>query len=299
MGHDACATVESPQEVDVTQTRCQISRWPCDDEDAAQAFDTLIEEVPIALVYNGISHAVMLATPADIEDFAIGFSLSEGIIGSMGEVRDIEVLPRDEGIEVQLTIATKRMAALTQRRRALAGRTGCGLCGIESLAQLARSIPRVAEGGWLSTAVLDATLDDLFTRQTLHRITGAAHAATFVQWSGTRSIVREDVGRHNALDKVIGAMAQDRIDAAEGFALITSRASYEMVLKCATSGIRLLAALSAPTALAQRTAEAAGITLVGFASRSRRTVYAHSERVHSPRSGPDGILDASISCNNC
>jgi FdhD protein len=241
--------------------------------------DHLIEETPIALVYNGISHAVMLATPSQIEDFAIGFSLTEGIVGSIGEVREIDVVSRHEGIEVQMVIATARMEALKQRRRSLAGRTGCGLCGIESLAQLARPVQPVESGGWLSPAGLDAATAALHAQQQLHRRTSAAHAAAFVRWSGALVEVREDVGRHNALDKLVGAMASAKIDSAEGFALITSRASYEMVQKTATFGIRLLAAMSAPTAMAVRTADAAGLTLIGFAGRPRMKVYAHQQRL--------------------
>jgi FdhD protein len=271
------AAVSARSNVDTIRLTEDASQWRGGHGGAT--VDHLIEETPIALVYNGISHAVMLATPSQIEDFAIGFSLTEGIVGSIGEVREIDVVSRHEGIEVQMVIATARMEALKQRRRSLAGRTGCGLCGVESLAQLARPVQSVESGGWLSPAGLDAATAALHAQQHLHRRTSAAHAAAFVRWSGALVEVREDVGRHNALDKLVGAMASTKIDSAEGFALITSRASYEMVQKTATFGIRLLAAMSAPTAMAVRTADAAGLTLIGFAGRPRMKVYAHQQRL--------------------
>ena len=267
---------------DGTQSSCGVTQWRPDSQELLD--DNVIEEMPIALVYNGISHAVMLASPADIEDFAVGFSLTEGVVRCAGEVHDIEVVSCGIGSEVQLTIASQRMAALKERRRLLAGRTGCGLCGLENLQQLVRPVPTVPHGGVLSAPVLDAAIVHLVAHQALHRSTGAAHAAAFVRWSGEMLLLREDVGRHNALDKLIGAIARSKFDRGEGFALVTSRASYEMVHKTAVAGIRLLAAISAPTAMAVRTATQAGMTLVGFAGRSRRLVYAHPQRVRPARS---------------
>jgi len=265
-----------------TRSACSVSQWLPQSQEPID--DDVIEEVPIALVYNGISHAVMLASPADIEDFAIGFSLTEGIVQCADEVRDIEVESCGIGIEARMSIAPQRMAALKEQRRALAGRTGCGLCGLESLQQMVRPVPAVAAGGCLSAPVLDSAVAQLASRQTLHLATGAAHAAAFVRWSGEVLVLREDVGRHNALDKLIGAMARAGVDSDAGFALVTSRASYEMVHKTAMAGIRLLAAISAPTAMAARIAAQAGMTLVGFAGRTRRLVYAHSGRVQpAPR----------------
>ena len=194
----------------------------------------------------------MLATPCELEDFAVGFSLAEGIVGSASEVYDVEEFKQVNGIELRLTIASSRLAALKTRRRTLAGRTGCGLCGIEALAQLAPIPRRVVPSGHLRSSSLNAALQDLADGQTLHRRTGAAHAAVFASWDGELRLLREDVGRHNALDKLVGALALRRLEAAAGFVLVTSRASYEMVQKTAAAGIGLLAALSAPTAMAVR-----------------------------------------------
>lgn len=257
---------------------CAVTRGEARDASRCDS-DSVIEEVPVSLVYNGIAHAVMLATPCDLEDFAIGFSLAEAIVDSASEVYDVEVGEQVNGIEVRLTIASSRVAALKTRRRALAGRTGCGLCGIEALAQLAPVPRRVAAAGHLRASALDTVVRDFAARQSLHRRTGAAHAAVFATWEGELRLLREDVGRHNALDKLVGAMTLRRFDASAGFVLISSRASYEMVHKTASAGIGLLAALSAPTAMAVRTAERAGVTLVGFAGRQERVLYAHPERM--------------------
>lgn len=241
--------------------------------------DVLIEEVPIALVYNGISHAVMLASPLDLEDFALGFSLSEGIVGKAGEVYAVDAVPAAAGIEVRLDIASSRMAALKERRRALAGRTGCGLCGVESLRQLARAPGRVAAGGSAAWPAIGRAIAGMAERQIVHRATGAAHAAAWADWNGEVALVREDVGRHNALDKLVGALARQRIDTALGFVAVTSRASHEMVQKAASAGVRLLAAVSAPTAMAVDTARDAGLTLIGFAGRADPVVYTHPGRL--------------------
>ncbi|HXJ52718.1 MAG TPA: formate dehydrogenase accessory sulfurtransferase FdhD [Burkholderiales bacterium] len=232
-------------------------------------------EVPVALVYNGVSHAVMLATPRDIEDFALGFSLSEGILRDPGELYSIEVERLEAGIEAQLSIAAERMMELKARRRSLAGRTGCGLCGAESLAHAARTPGRILPGGGAASAsAIHRAMDELAAEQVLHRETGATHAAGWADWEGRLLLAREDVGRHNALDKLIGAMAQRQLSSADGFAVITSRASSEMVQKAASFGIPLLAAMSAPTDLAVRLAADCGLTLIGFVRGSSHTVYA-------------------------
>jgi len=232
-------------------------------------------EVPVALVYNGVSHAVMLATPRDIEDFALGFSLSEGILRDPGELYSIEVERLEAGIEAQLSIAAERMMELKARRRSLAGRTGCGLCGAESLAHAARTPGRILPGGGAASAsAIHRAMDQLAAEQVLHRETGATHAAGWADWEGRLLLAREDVGRHNALDKLIGAMAQRQLSSADGFAVITSRASSEMVQKAASFGIPLLAAMSAPTDLAVRLAADCGLTLIGFVRGSSHTVYA-------------------------
>jgi formate dehydrogenase accessory protein FdhD len=243
------------------------------------SLESLIEEVPVALVYNGISHAVMLATPGDLEDFALGFSLSEGILHDPSQLYDIEIAEAAHGIEVRLDVATERFHALKARRRTLAGRTGCGLCGVESLEAVVRHPPPLAQRAPLSIASIHRALAALAAHQPLHHATGAAHAAAWADNAGTLVTVREDVGRHNALDKLIGALARRRFDPAGGFALVTSRASYEMVQKAASAGIGLLAAVSAPTAFAARLAEEAGVTLVAWVRAGRLTAYSHPENL--------------------
>jgi formate dehydrogenase accessory protein FdhD len=235
--------------------------------------DTVAEEVPVALVYNGISHAVMLASPMDLEEFGLGFSLSEGIVQSAREVREVDVQASGGGIEVQMTIAPERFMALKARRRNLAGRTGCGLCGTESLEQVLRPLPKVA-AACVSHAAIHTAFDALHNHQRLYALTGAVHAAAWARPDGTLAVVREDLGRHNALDKLIGAMAREKLGFDDGFAIITSRASSEMVQKAATVGMPALAAISAPTGLAIRLAKDCGLALVGFARGASHTVYA-------------------------
>lgn len=239
----------------------------------------LADERPIALQYNGISHAVMLATPADLEDFAIGFSLSEGIVSAPDELRDLEIELSPQGITVAMTIAAGRFEALKQRRRSLAGRTGCGLCGVDSLAQALPELEALhSEATFRASAVLGA-MQALRAHQPLHDDTGATHAAGFADAQGRLLCVREDVGRHNALDKLIGALTRQRIDASTGLALITSRASHEMVAKAARAGITLVAAVSGVTTLAMQTAQQTGVALAGFARGDELTVYAHPQRL--------------------
>jgi len=249
---------------------------------AVASVENLIEEVPVALVYNGVSHAVMLASPSDLEDFALGFSLSEGILHARGELYNCELVTTPEGIEVRLDIAAARMFGLQARRRSLAGRTGCGLCGVESLQAALRTPAPVPPRKALRAAAIQRVLADFSAWQPLHRATGAAHAAAWASNDGIVQLVREDVGRHNALDKLIGALAKCRIDPASGFAVVTSRASYEMVQKAAAAGIGLLAAISAPTAFAVRVAETANVTLVGLARPGRMTAYSHPDQLTGP-----------------
>jgi len=247
-------------------------RWRAGVESAVE--DTVAEEVPVALVYNGISHVVMLATPLDLEEFALGFSLSEGIVRSAHEIRDVEVGAVAAGIEVNISISPERFAALKDRRRNLAGRTGCGLCGTESLEQALRPLPKLGAAAAVPPASIHAAFGALQQRQRLHALTGAVHAAAWARPDGALELVREDVGRHNALDKLIGAMALEERAFGEGFAVITSRASCEMVQKAATVGMPLLAAISAPTGLAIRLARGCGLTLIGFARGGSHVVYA-------------------------
>lgn len=269
-----------------------------DDEPAIEAVDQVVEEVPVALVYNGLAHAVMMASPADLEDFAVGFSLSEGILASAEELLDLDIQVETTedgrtGLTLQLSITTRRMVLLKERRRTLAGRTGCGLCGRERLEDAMRPpVPLDADDEADNRAIqidrgaLQRAAAALAAMQPLQQLTGATHAAAWCLPDGSIDLLREDVGRHNALDKLIGALARRREADDEpefgprpGFALITSRASYEMVHKAATARMPLLAAVSAPTALAVRTAQAAGLTLVGFTRVGRAVAYAHPQRL--------------------
>jgi FdhD protein len=241
--------------------------------------DKVAEEVPVALEYNGISHAVMLASPTDLEDFALGFSLSEGILAHPSELFDCDVSNVADGIQVQIRIASERFARLKEKRRNLTGRTGCGLCGAETLQQAIRRPARVESHASFSAAAIYAGLDAMQMQQNMQRHTGATHAAAWLAADGQIKVVREDVGRHNALDKLIGALAKERADFSSGAALITSRASYEMVQKAATLGIGFLAAISAPTGLAIRLAEETNVTLIGFVRQKSHVVYAHHNRL--------------------
>lgn len=243
--------------------------------------DWVAEERPVALEYNGISHAVMLATPADLEDFALGFSLTEGLVETPAQVHDIEVVEDSRGVTVQLRIASSCMAALKDRRRSLAGRTGCGLCGTESLDHAVRAVQPVQSTAALDPGAVRAAIDALRSRQPLHEATGAVHAAAFADATGSLLLVREDVGRHNALDKLVGAMAQSVAMAATGFIVVTSRASYEMVGKASRAGVPLLAAISGVTALAIETAVAADLCLIGFARGERLNVYSNAARLRA------------------
>ena len=240
--------------------------------------DEIVTEEPVALVYNGISHVVMMATPADLEDLALGFSLSEGILQRREQLRDVEIIERDHGMELSMTVSAEAFAALKDRRRNLAGRTGCGLCGIESLEQAVPRAAQVSSDPRLSHAALQAAVTALGRRQSLKRLTGGVHGAAWCNAAGVIELVREDVGRHNALDKLLGALARTE-HSAGGFALVTSRASYEMVAKAASCNIAVLAALSAPTSLAVEQARHSGLTLVGFLQPGRQVIYANSQRI--------------------
>jgi FdhD protein len=240
--------------------------------------DTVAEEIPVALEYNGIAYTVMLATPADLEDFALGFSLTEGIVARRSEVFDIEIEEAPQGITLHMEIAQGAFSRLKEKRRSLAGRTGCGLCGAESLMQVERSLPPVAAGPLFQVAALYEGMRRLPAYQVQQQTTGAVHAACHVGISGDISHVREDIGRHNALDKTLGALA-DEGAIAGGALLITSRASFEMVQKAAALGYGILAAVSAPTAAAVRLADKLNVALVGFLRGSNCAIYTHAERL--------------------
>ena len=244
---------------------------------AVDAADHLAEEVPVALVYNGISHAVMMATPRDLEAFALGFSLTEAIIDSAGECYGIEVEVGEAGVAVHLEIASRAFMALKERRRSLTGRTGCGLCGVDSLDQDYRDLPVVTRAAPLLRSSVVRALGSLKGEQPLNRLTGATHAAAWCAADGSLVIVREDVGRHNALDKVIGAMAGLQERDPDGFMLISSRVSVEMAQKTAMAGVAALVAVSAPTAAAIRLAEGCGMTVIAFARGEDFVVYANPQ----------------------
>ena len=237
----------------------------------------LPEEVPVAVVHNGSTLAVMMATPADLEDFAVGFTLTEGV-AAFSEMADIEVVPQPQGIEVRMWLPEARIAALAARRRAMVGPVGCGLCGIDSLAEAARSVPPVGAGVRLTEAEVTAALDSLRDFQPLHDETHAVHAAGFYLPGAGIVMAREDVGRHNALDKLVGALVRAGIDPATGAVVLTSRLSVEMVQKAAMAGVATVLAVSMPTAHAVRLAEGAGITLATRA-RGALNVFTHPDRI--------------------
>ena len=279
-----------------------VTRWR--DGVSVEATDKVAEEVPIALIYNGVSHAVMLATPQDLEDFALGFSLSEGILQSKSELYDVEIVTQAQGIELRLEVASEAFAMLKERRRNLTGRTGCGLCGAESLEQALR-LPVLdhsklekptrekntalqgnikeasgASQGKISAISIQAAFKAIQSKQALQQATGATHACAWVNVNGEIELLREDVGRHNAMDKLIGALAKS-VKQENGFVLTSSRASVEMVQKVALAGYDLLAAISAPTGLAIRIAEAYDVTLVGFLREQQFVIYTHPQRIQN------------------
>lgn len=243
--------------------------------------EVVAQEVAVALVYNGVSHAVMMATPCDLEDFARGFTLTEHLVEKPSEIYDIEVEPKGRGIEVNLEIATQRMLALQERRRTLAGRTGCGLCGVDSLEAALRPVPATRATATVKRAAIARAMAALPTEQRINRDNGATHAAGWARLDGTLVTVREDVGRHNALDKLAGAIAKLGTLGEPGFVVVTSRCSYEMVQKAAAIDAAAIAAVSAPTSLAIETAEQAGLALVAFVRDNRLTVYARGERIEA------------------
>lgn len=241
--------------------------------------DQIASEVPVALTYNRVSHVVMMATPADLEDFGLGFSLTEGLIGSREDLLGLKVIPREGGIEVAMTITEPWFDRLSTQRRNMAGRTGCGLCGAENIEQALRYPPAVDHSFVVNHAALQQAVTLLNHHQPLQAVTGATHGAAWCAPDGEVIRLREDVGRHNALDKLIGSLSRDNFDSAGGFILVSSRASYEMVYKTAAAGVQLLMAVSAPTTLAVEFAQRSGITLVGFARPGRHNIYTFEERV--------------------
>ena len=250
------------------------------DQSINQKSDAIAEEVPIALVYNDVSHAVMMGTPTDLEAFAIGFSLSEGIIGKKDDIYDIKCASGLDGVEVGLTISNQRFAELKERRRSLTGRTGCGICGSESLKQVRLKAKPVTNHFDVSHEAVNQAVEQLSTKQPLQNSTGAVHGAAWCNRHGNILEICEDVGRHNALDKLIGVLAQKDLlqddYLSNGFMLVSSRASYEMVQKTAMVNASVLVAVSAATTMAIDLAQQLGVTLVGFARKNRHVTYVDS-----------------------
>jgi FdhD protein len=237
------------------------------------------EETAVALTYNGGTYAVMMATPQDLEDFAVGFSVSEGIIGSLADIDSLDVVRLDDGIELRMWLGKPKADRLQERRRHIAGPTGCGLCGIETVAEAMRPAAIVGPGRQFSSEQIMTAMRNISSRQTLNIETRAVHAAAFWDVNGGIVALREDVGRHNALDKLAGALARASIAAGEGIILLTSRVSVEMVQKSAAIGAPAMVSVSAPTALAVRMADAAGITLAAIARADGFEVFTHSHRI--------------------
>lgn len=251
----------------------------------SNAIDKLAIETAVALVYNGVSHAVMMASPMKLEEFALGFSLTEGIVDSAEDIYEIQIEYVEEGIEVLLTISSQCFTNLKNKRRNLSGRTGCGLCGVESLQQVRLPVPEVEVDFAISHLAINRATKALNDHQPLQALTGAVHGAAWCNVEGEILQVCEDVGRHNALDKLIGLLCREKLTnqsglvGEAGFLLISSRASYEILQKSAMANIGIIVAISAPTSLAIDIANQAGITLVGFSRENRHTAYTNSQRL--------------------
>ena len=258
------------------------STWPIarlEERGTADEAATIAEEAPVALVYNGRSHVAVMATPADLEDLAIGFSLTEGVVESPAEIARVEVVRASHGIELHIEIPIERGEALKDRSRNMTARTSCGLCGIETIGDLVRVPSPVPHTLDLSRTALFLAGHELGKLQKLNNETNTVHAAAWSSAFGEIQLVREDVGRHNALDKLLGALARTGTRMNAGFVVVTSRASYEMVQKCAVRGVELLAAISRPTGLAIRLAGASGVTLVGLLRGRTANVYTGIHRL--------------------
>jgi FdhD protein len=239
------------------------------------------EETAVALTYNAGTYAVMMTTPADLEDFAVGFSLSEGVISSSSDIDSLDVVRLDDGVELRMWLSKPKADRLQERRRHIAGPTGCGLCGIDSIAEAIRPAAVIGRGQQFSSEQIMAAMQKLPLLQKLNAETRAVHAAAFWDFTGCIIALREDVGRHNALDKLSGALARASVVGNDGMILLTSRVSVEMVQKSAVIGAPLIVSVSAPTALAIRMADAAGITLAAIARADGFEVFTHPCRISS------------------
>ncbi|HEY2027508.1 MAG TPA: formate dehydrogenase accessory sulfurtransferase FdhD [Gemmatimonadaceae bacterium] len=246
---------------------------------AVSVDETLADETPITVAFNLSPHAVMMATPADLEDFAVGFAVTEGIVGRAADIGQISVVRYSRGVELQIDIPPTLAADVGTRSRRLSGRTGCGICGASSVDDVLRELPAVQSDARIDASAVSRAMQQLAERQPLNAETGAVHAAAWAEPDGTLAYVREDVGRHNALDKLVGALLRAGAPASIGFIVITSRGSFELVQKAAIVGVPLLATVSAPTALAVRVAHSVGLTLAGFARDDRLTAYTHLTRL--------------------
>jgi FdhD protein len=260
-----------------------VERLTLRDDAATLGMRTIPEETAIALTYGRTTHAVMMATPADLRDFGLGFSLSEGIVRTPGEIEALDVVVVDDGVELRMDLVQERQSALARRQRRITGPGGCGLCGMDSLAEALRPAPAVTSDVVFTAAEIQAAQASMPEAQRLNALTRAVHAAAF--WTPRHGLValREDVGRHNALDKLLGAMASSGHRAADGIVLLSSRVSVEMVQKAAVLGAAVIVAVSAPTALAVRVAEAAGMTLIGIARADAFEIFTHPSRI---KTGP-------------
>lgn len=279
--------------VSLTMDNCHnqaaVSRWQNNCQ--LDALDSIAEEIPVAMIYNGISHVVMMASPCELEDFALGFSLSEGIVKTPQEIYEIDVVADTDnlsaGVEIRMSITTQRSVQLKQRRRNLTGRTGCGLCGAESLEQAIRPVKSVTPVQMVQPQAVEQAVGQLTQQQPLQALTGALHGAAWCNQGGEIQLLREDIGRHNALDKLLGALKQTDTDLSDGFVLVSSRASYEMVQKSTSCGVSTLVAVSAPTRLALDLAKQAELNLIGFARPGRHVIYNQAEPAASSKPSAD------------